>query len=287
MQPVWRGWSPVATLRGMRPAWFGVSRAFAAESAVELALLAAIAENRFDEGARDRLARALVERPELNAIDWDWALERAEALEQEAPLFTEARQRVTSGLGRPDDASAAVALAAGVLGHEPSDEARFLLTDVAERLGVVWPRSAPALPGYARCTANDPEASAVRSFADALAHADEEDRRLLLFKLQAARSTVRHLSREGRVLELGHQVPTGPYLLFFDALLQAEGKTYHCRFLASGEALHAGEHTALPRAVDHLALGHHLLLAHQGPMAPQDASLWAHLDPRAAPRLEL
>lgn len=271
----------------MRSPWFGSGRTLAAEAVAELALLAAIADGRFDQTARDRLALAVRDRPELAGLDWDWVIGRAEALDAEAPLFTEARTRIANQLTRSDHAEPAVRLAASLLATDPDGDARFVLDDVVARLGVDWPEAPEVLPRPARCAANDPEAPAVRTFADALAHARGEERRLLLYKLQAVRQVGRHLGDGARLLELGHQVPTGPFVLRFDARIEAEGKLHHCRFLAAREALHPAEHAALRRAVETLGLGQRLVLAHQEPLLPPDASLWASMDPEAAPRFQL
>lgn len=271
------------------PRWFGAHRA-APGAALELALLAARAEGPVAAPTRDRIARALVERPELAEFDWDWVTERLEALGREAPLFTDARERITAALrplGRTGGLAVALRFAWAAQGPDPLDDARVVLRDVAARLDCPLPAEVEPLPDVERCAFSDPEDPSELPLHEAFALASPTERRLLLFKLQATRAALQSIGEDARVTSLGGRRPVGPFLLRLDAEIGTTGARVSCRCLAQGEALHPGEHLGLPRLLEQLALGEQLLLVHQGPLLAHDAAVWASLDPAAARRLEL
>lgn len=276
-------------LVSVRSGWFGAAlRGTGAEAIVELCLVLALAQDRLDQTVLDRLARAVDDGPELYGVDWDWLVARAEQLRAEAPLFFDARGRIAEGLLRGGHAEQALAFARRLLEGGPLEDAEVILADMAARLGLEPPApGAPPLPGLARARFDDPENPSEVPFHVALAHADRDERRLLLFKLAAARACLRELGPGSSVTDLGRHIPVGHGLFRADALIDAPDGRYTCRFLAPGEALHPAEHRLISAMARDLGFGQRLLVAHLGRIAPPDAALLDALAPEVMRRVDL
>lgn len=249
-------------------------------------MTAAIAAERLNQDALDRLARALWDRPELDGLEWDWLMTRAEEIRAEGPLFSDVRTTVIEVLERSELAGLALDFARSIV-DEPSDDAEVILTDVAHRLDLELPADREPLPGLYRGRFNDPEDTTDIPFHEALARADGPERRLLLFKLRAARFALAHLGRGARVLELGRHIPRSRFLFRADALIEAATGRYTCRFIASAEAMHPAEHRILLEWSDELRFGEHILIAHDGRVAPPDGALLETLPSDVTHRLDL
>ncbi|MEO1230357.1 MAG: hypothetical protein AAFZ18_15750 [Myxococcota bacterium] len=266
--------------------WFGgTPQAEVQEAMLELAVLTLLAAERWDEVARDRLGRALA-RPPFAGPTWAEVEAVASRLADEAPLFTEARDRVEAKLRAHAHAEAAIALAARLVGDQAAD-ADFLLADVAERLEVELPDARPPLPGFERARFDDPGDPDDLPFETALGLAESGERRLLMHKLVATRHVLARLGAWARVAELGRRLPHEGLVLRADAVLESDRGRHLCRFLAPGEALHATERRVLPSLVASLRPDERWLLAHGQPLSPVDETFLATLPEDTTEIIEL
>lgn len=272
----------------MRSGWFiAQNRADEAQAVIELALVAALAQERLHQTELDRIARAIQELPELSGIDWDWLINRIEELRGEAPLFSDARDRIAAVLGRSALASFALTFAERLLWEGPADDARFILSDISNRLSVDPTAPESPLPGLLRARFNDPADPDDIPFHTALARADPIERRLLLFKLQAARSVLDRLGPGSYVVDVGRHIAWGMALFRADAVIQAMSGRYTCRFLAPEEALHPEEHRLVPGMVTDLRFGEHLLFGYAGRLGAPDAAALEALPSDVVVRMDL
>lgn len=248
----------------------------AGEAAAELMLVAALAEQRWDRDTKDKLARAMLEQPLLANLDWDWINETAESLQADGPLFSESRNRIASMLSKSSAAPEAVALAARLIQPDTADDASIILADVASKLGVELPSDPKPLSALLRCPWNDPEAVPVR-FEEALSQSEGASRRLLLFKLQAARACLGQTGSSATLRNFGYQ-PQDIELNLDSVIVSVDG-TFLCRFLAEGEALFPAEIPRIAKLMDQMELGQRFLLAHEHELSPEDKAAWQSLDP--------
>ena len=264
---------------------------------LEVLLMAALADGDLTPDEYDRIGRAMRDHPGLAGIDWDLVVHRAGQLAEDAPLFFETRQALPLRIAEPDERRRAIALAARVVGAERPlvDEERAVLTSVADTFEIpeselqalLGPsESAPASGsnhlGFVRCDFNAPDDPAHRDLFTALRAAeDDEQRRLVLFKLTAARHVQWRLSAEGPVelLKTGERLRFGPDVFRVDALFERSGTRILARFLSSDEALHRREHAILKVLADRLPETASLLVAHEGPLSPEDRSFVEGFDP--------
>ena len=265
----------------MRGGWFGASgRLTEGEAVVELALVAAWAEGPLPQEVWDRLARALATIPMLEGLDWDWLVGRSEQLEGEAPLFSEARRRLAGVLLRSEQPRFAFDFARRLLGPAAAEDAEVILADIAGRVGIDPPFSAdPPLPGVVRARFDDPEDPSEVPFDGALARAHPTERRLLLFKLRAARMCLHRLGDGARLIDFGRRLPWGLFLFRADAIVEAPDGRYTCRFLANGEALYPAEHRLLSDMAKTLEPHQRILVASEGPPCPPDNAFLGSLAP--------
>lgn len=261
----------------MRTGWFGESRRSAAkEAAAELVLISAIAEGRLNEASLDRFARALIERRELVGVGWTWLLSRAEQLTLQAPLFTEARARVAEGLRNSDLAPDALDFARRLVGPA-APQAEALLADVARRLRLRPPDLGPLPPTVQRCRFDDPSNPNDLPFHTALGMADPIERRLLLFKLRAARGCLHALGPKARLNAIGRRLPVGDDLFRASAEYGLPEGDALARFLAPGEALHRVERRLILALVANMVSGQQLVVAFESQLLPPDQELLSEL----------
>lgn len=266
--------------------------------------MASLADGDMTPAEYDRVARALRDHPEFEGLEWDWVVHRSRELAEDAPLFFETRQALPSRLADPRARRRAIAIAARAMGAERNlaDEARAVLGSVAATFGLsdgeteqliqAW-RNDPQGPeayGFVRSDFNDPVGPGAKDVAEALDGAeDDTQRRLLLFKLAAARHLQWQLRSEGpvEILRLGERLRFSEDVFRVDALFERGGRRFLTRFLSSGEALHRREHPILRILADRLPETAVIVIAHVGGLSPEDASFLEGFDPERVWRLRL
>lgn len=254
-------------------------------------LLVALADGTFSLAEQDALERIIVESP--LAVTWPQVSARADALEREAPLFTDALPALVGRRWSDADKRRALRLAAlvGTAGSPLEPEQRAQLGRLAEAFGVrdaelltllpPWhygraPADAVRLP---RSTFDDPEAPFRGSLFDAIATARGDALRLLMFKLAGPRDLASLRFEEARITEVGRLISTGDHQLRLDAVVEADGEELWVRCLAEGEALYPQERVLWPGVVAKMSPTQRLALVHQGPLYPGDQALVDELPP--------
>lgn len=272
-----------------------------AEPMLEVLLMAGLAEGEPTPALFDRIARAVRDQPRLQSADWDWIVHRAGELAAEAPLFFDARSGVIEALGDAEDQRLALALAARIVGggHALSDETRAVLGALGRGFGIAEPELdallAPAITdssdlGFVRCAFNDPRADASVTLLESLrSAADDAQRRLLLFKLAAARRLAWTWGADGsvRVLKLGEPLRFDALHLRVDVVVERDGRRGLTRCVAPGEALHREEYALIKTLTDRLPETAQVVIVHEGPLSPEDDSFVRGVDPSRLATVEL
>jgi len=264
--------------------------------------MASLADGELDARGFDRVARALRDNPELSAVDWDWVVHRAQELALEAPLFFDSRTEIAKALTDAEDQRRALAIAARFVGggRDLADEPRAVLGALASAFGIPEHEHDHLLRpsgvtdstdlGFVRAAFNAPEAENAPSLFEALRSAsDDGQRRLLLFKLSAIRKLIWRLGAEPRpeLVKVGEPLRFDDLRFRVDAILEHGGRRKLVRCVASGEALHRGEHALLRRLADRLPETADLLVVHEGRLSPEDESFIRGVDPARLSTVEL
>jgi len=273
-----------------------------AEPIIEVLLMAGLADGEATPAMFDRIARVVRDLPRLQSADWDWVLHRAEELLLEAPLFFDARAGVLDALTDPPDQRLALGLAAKIVGggRELPDETRAVLGALGRGFGLsdaelellLSPAGVVATVdlGFVRSRFNDPRAAPTRGLFESLRAADDDvERRLLLFKLTAARRLAWTWGREPevRIVTLGQPLNVDGGRLRVDAVVEREGRRNLARCVAAGEALHRAEHPLWRALTERLPETARVLVVHDGPLSPEDESFVRSCDPARLATVQL
>lgn len=259
------------------------------DALIDLLLMAAMADGVISQGDLDRVARAIETESALSGIDWDRVRERVPAVEEDAPLFSETRARVTASLKSKDLQSLGLELAAQFLGEPLEDEEKALLRSLAEGfdldhettedLIVPWRKIDPLQAGYRRCRWSDPEGDPGLSLFQAVADAtDDEELALLSFKLAATRAAMTALSDAAELVSVGETISLGAEVFRVDALIRVQGQSFVARFLDENEAMYPREHDLMPRVLEHMDSSASIYVGYAGALAPPDEGALQLLD---------
>lgn len=259
------------------------------EALIDLLLMAAMADGVISQADLDRVARAIETESALSGLDWDRVRDRVPSIEEDAPLFSETRARVTRTLKSRELQSLGLELAAQFLGEPLEDEEKALLRSLAEAfdldhettedLIVPWRKIDPLQAGYRRCRWNDPEGNPGLNLFQAVADStDDEELALLSFKLAAARAAMTALSETAELVSVGESITLGDEVFRVDALIRVQGQSYIARFLDENEAMYPREHDLLPRVLEHMESSASIYVGYAGALAPPDEGALQLLD---------
>ena len=255
----------------------------------DVLLMAVLADGRLTEREVDALSWAVAHRAELSGLEWEWLVNRAGELQEDAPLFSDLRARLASTVTDPKDRRVALTLANRVAGADGplANEEEGLLRSLAEAFEIgeaeqlellrPAPPGAPAFtwrrPQYA-----DPSVEPI-SFFDALAQArDAGETRIMIHRLHAIRALWDTRFTGGTLKAIGFAVPAGSHHVRIDGVIEHQTQTIWVRTLATGESLYARERKLLPRVLSARAKDVQVLIAHSGPLSPADQALLAAHD---------
>ncbi len=244
-----------ATLAGFLSSLFSSGRP-ERELLADVILMTALADGALSESERDGLARAMQDEDELAGLTWEWILERAEELADDAPLFSDAREAVSKHLDDPFRRRQSIALAARVIGSDRdlAEEERAILLSLAHGFGIderetkrILEEAAEASGGrFVRLRFNDPRVADAATLYDALGEASEEAVvAALLYKPRAIRTAMTMLAPGGKLTEVGDRLQIGLHQLRIDATVELGPRTWHLRCIAANEAMHADERIVL------------------------------------------
>lgn len=268
----------------------------------ELILMVALADGHLEQAELDGLARA-IESGALGSLSWDFAMERAAALAEDAPLFFEARDQLALKLVDPLERKTGLALAARIASaHRPLDDAeRALLHSVAKTFALtdreleqLLSKNQKAGPAeglaYVRSRFNDPSARGDATLFDYLGETREDSElRALMYKVSGVRRAATKLFESSEVVSLGELRSLGSERLRIDAIVDANERRWLMRFLAPGEALWHQEHALWLRLSEELMPAEAILFFTAEAPALADQSLLKRLNPSRVTvhRLEL
>lgn len=233
--------------------------------------MAGLSEGSLHPDQLDKIARALNDNPHLHTIEWSWVLKRIELATEQAPLFDEMRTSIPNALKAKEKARWALDFARSLVPrHAPVAEA--LLTKLAAELDISPPisKDIPPPPGLERSDFFDPNNPTEVPFHTALTLGPDTERRLLLNKLQTARSIQTAWPRF-KLSQLGARIPT-PVGLFRADIWQypkPDVPRRLVRTLAPHEALHRAEYTLLKFLAQSPAMGD-IYLAYSDPLFGPD-----------------
>ncbi|MEM7674824.1 MAG: TerB family tellurite resistance protein [Myxococcota bacterium] len=264
----------------------------------DVLLMASLADGRLTEPEIDALSWAVAHRPELAGLQWNWLVERAAELGEDAPLFADVRKHLSGEVTDPKDRRLALTLANRVASadHPLVDEEEALLRSLAEAFEISEAEQAellrPAPPGAAAFTWRrtrfaDPKEPPLRYF-DALAQAREPgEARVLIHRLHAARTLWDGRFKGGQLESLGHSVAVDDQHFMFDAVFDHQDRTIWVRTLATGESLYPRERKLLPKAAARRPRAADVLITHSGPLSPADRTLFDAHESLSVMRLAL
>jgi hypothetical protein len=268
----------------------------------ELILMVALADGQLEQEELDGLARAL-ESGALGNLSWDFAMERAAALAEDAPLFFEARDQLALRLVDPLERKTGLALAARIAGaRRPLDDAeQALLHSVAKTFALTDRELEQILSknkkagladelAYVRSRFNDPTAKGESTLFDYLGETrDDAELRTLMYKISGVRRASTKLFENSEVISMGELRSLGSERLRIDAIVDAQEKRWLMRFLGPGEALWHHEHPLWQRLCDELMPAEAMLFFTAKAPAIADQALFKRLNPSrvAVHRLEL
>lgn len=250
------------------------------------------------------LAKGDLTQPELDALEltfaagayddatWPELIARADALQSDAPFFTQARDALFAGQYSDEAPAHALSLAArvGTAGAPLADEQVALLHALAEGLNIseqgvndllpLWGYDAAPTKHLSLCRPLfcDPAQDKPINLFNAIARAQGEELRVLMFKLAAPRDLASIREENARVTEVGTLVEIGQYHLRVDAILDTDDEEWWVRCLAKGEALFPLEHKLLPTLLGTLAAHQRLVFAVQDQLSPADEEMITYLD---------
>ena len=248
-----------------------------AESALELALMVAIASEVHHNTTLDRASRAIQVYPQLASVSWDWVLEHITALEQDAPLFSESRPKIAANLDRSPALRLAITLAAQFC-FPLADEAKAILLDVTLQCGIPTEEfeyyldksNIETLKTPRRAHFNAAEKIKPITVGKALEKADTTEQALLLFKLQAIRTYISLQETPVQLLVIGQCYPVASQRLWIDAVIQGAAKIALCRFLAKDESLHPTEHKLFRILSEQTPSPGQIVLGYETSLSPPD-----------------
>ncbi len=259
--------------------------------AVDVVLMVTLAKGDLTQAERDALELTFAAQAYGDAT-WPEVIARSEELRDDAPFFTDARE-VLFGAQYPDDApdhALSVAARVATAGAPLAEEQVALLRALAEGLGVSDAHLSGLAPlwGYDaapdqhlrlyRPAFSDPGQSQPLNLFNAIARAQGEELRILMFKLAAPRDLASLLDDSAHITEVGTLVEMGPHQLRIDAIVDTEQQEWWVRCLAKGEALYPLEHKLLANLVGTLATHQRLAFAYEGQLSPADEDMITHLD---------
>jgi uncharacterized tellurite resistance protein B-like protein len=262
------------------------------DSVVDMVLMVALADGTIAQATLDRIARALESIPELEGLDWDHVMQRAQELSLDAPLFSDARTSLAAALDDSSERDIGIALAAGIVAADRplEDSERAILYSIGEALDLsekqVDELAAKKVGrevvgrAYLRGACNDPDDPQAPNLFDAIAKAKSDPEvRMLMYKLAATRRIVDEILIGSSIAGVCEVARVGAYQYRADALLDMkEGGRCIVRFLADGEAMFPGEHRVLSALQARLNEPSFLMIAHQGDISPPDAAFIRGLD---------
>ncbi|MEM1026318.1 MAG: hypothetical protein AAGD10_21965 [Myxococcota bacterium] len=264
-----------------------------ASALLDVVLMTALAEGRFDQAQQDRVGRILRDAPDLADTDWDRVLERVEVLGLQAPLFSETRQELPGRIPDPRSRRRALELGWQAMGDPPSDEARAVLGGIAQSLGISELEleclaKSEVGPGLSRSQFNDPAHGRKATLFTALEAApDDEQRGLVLFKIDGVRRLLWRLEGSTRIVSFAERLRFEELVFRVDVILEHAMRRRLVRILAPGEALHAEEHRLMRLLTERLPDAASLLVAHFGPLGPADRSFLMGFDPDRLESIQL
>ena len=257
---------------------------------VDVILMAALADDALSQLTFDLIAKAMQRHPELQGLSWEWVVARSQELALDAPLFSDVRRELSGELSDRSLRRLAISLAAKIVGsgRPLRNDERAILSELGFELEIMGtdldallvPSQGEEARGFFRAPCNDPRDDAPTLF-DAIAKSkDDDELRLLTYKLYALRRIVDELLPGGEVVSVAQKVQLGPHSSRVDAVIDVAnaGQTF-VRCLADGEALHPAEHAALSGISGELKTLSFLMIAYQGSIAPMDQELLDGLDP--------
>ncbi|MEO1335145.1 MAG: TerB family tellurite resistance protein [Myxococcota bacterium] len=264
----------------------------------DVLLMASLADGRLTEPEIDALSWAVAHRSELAGLEWNWLVERAGELGEDAPLFSDVRENLARMVTDPKDRRLALTLANRVASadHPLVEEEEALLRSLAVAFEISEAEQAellrPAPPGAAAFTWRrtrfaDPKAAPLRFF-DALAQARAPgEARVLIHRLHATRALWNGRFKDGRLDSLGHSVAVEDQHFMFDAVFEHQDRTTWVRTLATGESLYPRERKLLPKAAARRPRHGEVIITHSGPLSPADHALFEAHESLAVIRLDL
>lgn len=284
-----RRWVVDRNSRGLFDRWWGRDGRLTPELLADALLMVTLATGRLTDRQLDTLSWALAHRQELAGLEWDWLLLRAGELADDAPLFSDVRERLVHGITDHNDRRLTLTLAHRVASAADTvtEEEQALLRSLAAAFEVTeaeqaelfrpTPEGAPAFT-WRRTALADPTAP-VRPFFEVLADTvDPGEVRLLIHRLHAVRILLDTSYRDGMLKALGYQWRIDDQHLRIDGVFEAQGRTTWARTLAAGESLFPRERALLPRLLADRPPDTDVLITHSGPLSPADRSLFADLE---------
>jgi uncharacterized tellurite resistance protein B-like protein len=258
------------------------------ELLADVVLMTALADGALSEGERDGLARAMREEDELAGISWDWILERAKVLAEDAPLFGDARRAVEEQLADPFRRRQSIALAARVIGadRQLAEEERAILLSLAQGFGIDERETNKILEetgagsAFVRLRFNDPRVADASTLFDALTDARADDAiAALLFKPRAIRTAMTTLAPGGKLVEVGERMQIGLHQLRIDGTIELGPKKWHLRCLAPNESMHADERIVLKMLAGQLGEDTQVVVVHESELYAADDAFLQSQDP--------
>ena len=251
----------------------------------DILLMATLADGQLTEREVDSLSWAMAHRPELAGLDWDWLIQRAGDLAEDAPLFSDVRQRLAGSISDPKDRRLALTLANRVAGTGGPlvEEEEAILRSLAEAFEIgeaeqteLFRPPAPGAPAFTwrRSPYSDPTAPDI-AFFDALARTrDGGEARVLIHRLHALRTLWDTRFKSFTLSALGHRVAVDAAHIRFDGVFETEKQTAWVRTLAVGEALFPKERRLLKALLEAPPRATEILVTYSGPLSPADKVLF-------------
>lgn len=258
------------------------------ELLADVILMTALADGALSEAERDGLARAMQDEDELAGLEWGAILERAKELEEDAPLFSDARKDVGKRLKDPFRRRQSIALAARIIGadRDLAEEERAILLSLAHGFGIderetnkILEEAAEASGGrFLRLRFNDPRVADAATLFEAIGDAkDEAVVSALMFKPRAIRTAMTLLAPGGKLTEVGDRLQIGLHQLRIDGTVELGPRTWHLRCIAANEAMHADERIVLKMLAEQLDEDTQVVVVHETELYAADEAFVASM----------